>query len=329
MISRRLAIRRTWLLGLLGLSAAPLRAQPAGKVYRIGYLTSSSPASGFHEVFLHGLRELGWAEGKNIVIDFRFAHGRFDRMPDLAAELVRLEPDLIVAQPTLAAVSVSKATKTIPIVMINVGDPVGLGLIASLARPGGNVTGTAFSVGLETIVKGLQLFTEVVPKLHHVALLSNPANPAQALAISDLKAAAQALGVQILPVQARGPDDFDAAFAQMTRNRMQALLVVADSLFILHRARLADLALRHRLPTMHGVRENVEAGGLISYGPSLAHNARRAATYVDKILKGAKPTDLPVEQPTTFELVINRKTAMSLGITIPYSVLLRTDEVIQ
>ncbi len=329
MISRRLAIQRTWLLGLPGLVAAPLRAQPAGKVYRIGYLASGSPASGLHEALVQGLRDLGWSEGKNIVIDFRFAQGRFERMPDLAAELVRLEPDLIVAQPTLAVVTVSKATATIPIVMINVGDPVGLGLIASLARPGGNVTGTAFSVGLETIVKGLQLFTEVVPKLRRVALLSNPANPAQALALNDLNAAAQVLGVQIIQFQARGPDDFDGAFAQMTRDRSPALLVVADSLFILHGARLADLALRHRLPSMHGVRENVEAGGLISYGPSLAHNARRAAAPVDKILKGAKPSDLPVEQPTRFELVVNLKTAKAIGAVIPPAIRLRVDRVVE
>jgi putative ABC transport system substrate-binding protein len=275
------------------------------------------------------LRELGWVEGQNIVIDYRFADGRFDRLPELAVDLVRLKVDIIVAQPTPAALAAKNATGSIPIVMINVGDPVGLGLVASLARPAGNVTGTAFDVGLETFGKALELLKEAIPKANHVAVLSNPANPAQALAISYLKLAAQSLRLKLLLIEVRGPDEFDRAFAEIAKERVDALLVVAESLFLLHRTTLADLALKYRLPTMYGLREGVAAGGLMSYGPNLAHNSRRAAAFVDKILKGAKPGDLPVEQPIKFELVINLKTAKALGLNIPQSVLARADELIQ
>ena len=316
-----------------GLLAAPLaaEAQPAGKVHRIGYLSSgsSSTAAAFIEAFRQGLRELGWVEGQNIVIDYRFAEGRFDRLPDLAAELVRLKVDIIVAAPTPTAVAAKNATGTIPIVMINVGDPVGLGLIASLARPGGNVTGLSFSVGMETFGKGLELLKETVPQVRRVAILSNPGNPSHALAIRDLKVAARSLGVQLLLLEARDPNEFDGAFAAMAKERVGALLVVADTVFIFQRARLADLAAKNQLPSMHGARENVEAGGLMSYGPSLQHSSRRAAAFVDKILKGAKPAELPVEQPTKFEFVINLKTARALGLSIPPSLLLRADDVIQ
>jgi putative ABC transport system substrate-binding protein len=212
--------------------------------------------------------------------------------------------------------------------MINVGDPVGIGLVVSLARPAGNVTGTAFGVGLETFGKALELLKEAVPKTRYVAVLSNPGNPAQALAIRDLKVAAQSLGLRLLLLEARGPDEFGRAFAEIAKEPVDALFVVAESLFLLHRTALADLALKYRLPTMYGVRENVDAGGLMSYGPSLAHNSRRAAAFVDKILKGAKPADLPVEQPTKFELVVNLKTARALGLNISPSLLQRADELI-
>ncbi len=323
--------RRTFIGAVAGIVVARsvAEAQPAGKVHRIGYLGSGSSTSGFHEQFRQGLRELGWVEGRNILIDYRFADGRFDRLPELAGELVRLKVDIIVAQPTPAALAAKNATRSIPIVMINVGDPVGLGLVASLARPAGNVTGTAFDVGLETFGKALELLKEAIPKANHVAVLSNPANPAQALAISHLKLAAQSLRLKLLFIEVRGPDEFDRAFAEIAKERIDALFVVAESLFLLHRIPLADLALKYRLPTMYGLREGMMAGGLMSYGPSLAHNSRRAATYVDKIFKGTKPGDLPVEQPTKFELVINLKTAKALGITIPQSVLGRADEVIQ
>ncbi len=329
---------RTRTVGLLvalalGPLSAPLvvDAQQAGRVYRIGFLGASSPSgtSPRLDVFRQGLRELGWVEGQNIVIDYRFAEGRFDRLPDLAAELVRLKVDIIVAAPTPAAVAAKNATETIPIVMISVGEPVGLGLIASLARPGGNITGLSYNVGPELFGKGLELLKETVPKVRRVAILSNPANPAQPLFIRDVNVAARSLGVQLQLLEARGPSDFDGAFAAMARERVGALLVVAESLFILHRTRLADLAARNRLPTAYGTRESVEAGGLMSYGPSLSDFFRRAATYVDKILKGAKPADLPVEQPTKFELVINLKTAKALGLTIPRSVLIRADKVIE
>jgi len=326
--------RRAFLAGTGAvLLAAPLaaEAQQAGKVPRIGFLGTRSPSdtSPHLDAFRQGLRELGWVEGQNIVIDYRFAEGKFDRLPDLAAELVRLKVDIIVAQPTPAAVAAQNATKTIPIVMISVGDPVGLGLIASLARPGGNATGLSYSVGLEIFGKGLELLKETVPKVRRVAILSNPANPAQPLAIREVNVAARSLGVQLQLLEARGPHDFDGAFAAMAKERVGALLVVADSMFVLHRTRLADLAARSRLPAAYGLRDHVDAGGLMSYGPSSRDLFRRSATFVDKILKGAKPGDLPVEQPTKFELVINLKTAKALGLTIPQSLLQRADEIIQ
>ena len=326
--------RRAFLGTLAGaLFAAPLaaRAQQAGKVHRIGYLSSGSATTAPHllEVFREGLRELGWVEGQNIVIDYRFEESRSDRLPNLTAELVRLKVDIIVAGSTPATVATKNASGTIPIVMIGVGDPVGLGLIASLARPGGNVTGLSFSVGTEIFGKQLELLKETVPNVRRVAILSNPANPVHALALRNVKAAARSLGVQLQLLEARGLNEFDGAFAAMAKGRVGALLVVSDPMFGIHRARLADLAAKTQLPSMHGVRTYVEAGGLMSYGPNLLDQWRRAAGYVDKILKGAKPAELPVEQPTKFELVINVKTAKALGLTIPPSLLQRADEVIQ
>jgi putative tryptophan/tyrosine transport system substrate-binding protein len=303
-------------------------AQPTTKVRRIGYLGSGSPNSGLHEPFRQGLREFGWVEGQNIAIDYRFADGRFDRLPELAAELVQLKVDLIVAQPTPAALAAKNATKSIPIVMINVGGPVAIGLVASLAQPGGNVTGTAFDVELATFAKALELLKVAVPKAQHVAVLSNPDNPGQVLAIKYLKIAAKSLGLRLLLLEVRGPDEFNRVFAEASKERVDALNVVTDSLFILHRTAVADLALKHRLPSMFGVRESVAAGGFMSYGPSLEYNSRRAATFADKILKGAKPADLPVEQPTMFELVVNLKTAGALGLVIPPSLRQRADELI-
>jgi putative ABC transport system substrate-binding protein len=314
-------------INLLAFPAA-VYAQPTTKVHRIGYLGSGSSDSGFHEQFRQGLRELGWVEGQNIAIDYRFADGQFDRLPELAAELVRLKADIIVAQPTPAALAARNSTKSIPIVMINVGDPVGIGLVASLARPAGNVTGTAFDVELATFAKALELLKEAIPKAHHVAVLSNPANPAQALAIKHLKVAAKSLGLRLLPLEVRGPEEFSRVFAEASKERVDAMFVVAESLFYRHRTALADLALKYRLPTMYGFRESVAAGGLMSYGPSLAQNSRRAAFFVDKILKGAKPAELPVEQPTKFEFIVNLKTARELGLNIPPSLLQRADELI-
>jgi ABC-type uncharacterized transport system substrate-binding protein len=327
-------ISRRAFLGTLacGLLAAPRAAgaQQAGKVYRIGYLSGgSSTLTNLVDALRQGLRELGWVEGQNIVIEYRFAEGRLDRLPDLAAELVRLKVDVIVAAPSPPAAAAKKATATIPIVMIGAGDPVGQGLIASLARPGGNITGLAYFVGQEIFGKQLALLKEAVPKVRRVAVLWNPAVPTLAPAIGEVKVAARSLGLQLQLLEARGPNDFDGAFAAMTRERARALLVITDSMFSTHRARLADLAAKSRMPSAYTNRQPVDAGGLMSYGPSFPDLWRRAAGYVDKILKGAKPADLPVEQPTKFDLVINLKTAKALGLTIPPSLLGRADEVIQ
>jgi ABC-type uncharacterized transport system substrate-binding protein len=317
----------------LGVLAPPLGgdAQEPGKVPRVGFLGPRSRSDGapFIDAFLQGLRELGWAEGQNIAIEFRFAEGRLDRLPDLAADLVRLKVDVILATSTPPAAAAKNATRTIPIVMATSADPVELGLVASLARPGGNVTGLSFSVGLEVVGKGLELLKETVPKVRRVAVLSNPGNPGNTLANEVVKSTARSLGVQLQFLEARGPNEFEAAFAAMARERAGALLVVPDAVFGLHRARLQSLAAKSRLPAMYGLREYAEAGGLMSYAVDLRDSFRRSATYVDKILKGAKPADLPIEQPTTFELVINLKTAKALGLTIPQSMLMRANEVIQ
>jgi putative tryptophan/tyrosine transport system substrate-binding protein len=328
--------RRAFVAGLGSLTAAPLRARAqeykAGKAYRIGYLAGGSSTSSRYtiEAFRQGLRELGWVEGQNIVIDYRFAEGRLDPLPDLAAELVRLKVDVIVASPFSPAAAAKNATGTIPIVRIGAGaDPVGQGLIASLARPGGNVTGLSYGVGQEIFGKQLALLKEVVPKVRRVAVLWNPAVPPLAPAIEEVKVAARSFGLQLQFLEARGPNEFDAAFAAMAKERVSALLVLVDPMFSLHGARLAELTAKGRLPAAYTNRLPVEAGGLMSYGPSFSDLWRRAAVYADKILKGGKPADLPVEQPTKFELVINMKTAKGLGLTIPPSLLLRADQVIE
>ena len=316
----------TWLL------AAPLstQAQERGKVYRIGYLAYGSSADAhFIDAFRKGLGELGWIEGQNVIIDSRSAEGRSDRLSDLAAELVRIKVDIIVASTTPALVAAKNATGTVPIVAVNVGDLVALGLIVSLARPGGNITGVSYSVGADLFGKELELLKEALPNIGRVAILSNPANPTHALAISNVKVAAQALGVELQLVEGRDPSEFDGAFAAMTKERVRAILVLPDGLFYLHRTRLADLAVENRLPSMHGLRENVEAGGLMSYGPNSLDNFGRAATFVDKIFKGTVPADLPLEQPTKYELVINLKTAKALGLGVPPSLLARADEIIE
>jgi putative ABC transport system substrate-binding protein len=304
-------------------------AQPTGKVYRVGYLASGSANSSprFVGAFRDGLREFGWIEGQNIVIDYRYAEGRFDRLPELAAELIRLKVDVIVAVPTPSTVAAKNATGTTPIVMMNVAQPVELGLIASFAQPGGNVTGLSWP-DLEIMGKQVEVLKETLPKVRLVAVLWNPGNPAHALAIRHVKATAGS-GLQLRLLEARGPNQFDGAFAVMAKERVGALLVVPDGLFALHRGRLADLAAKNRLPSVHGLSEEVEAGGLMSYGPSRLASFRRAASFVDKILRGAKPADLPVEQPTKFELVINLKTARALGLTVPPSVLAQADQIIE
>jgi putative ABC transport system substrate-binding protein len=331
-----MTLRRALVIaGALAAPHALLRAQPArpgGKLPRIGYLAVSALATRRElvDAFKQGLRELGWREGHDLLIEYRFADGRAERLPELAAELVREQVDLIVAGGGVSVVAAAhRATTSIPIVAIGIADPVRLGLAVSLARPGGNLTGLAFSVELQSITKALQLLTEAIPTARRVAVLSNPRNPAQPEGVAKLAQAGRSLGLELQFLEAISAEEIDHAFGAMVRGRAAALFVTPESLFIAHRVRLAELSSKHRLPSMHGVRENVDAGGLMSYGPSLVAQARRAAAYVDKILKGAKPGELPIEQPATFELVINLKTARALGITIPHSLRLRADEVIE
>ena len=297
----------------------------------MGWLSPGSAASdeAFLASFRDGLRQLGWVVGQNITIEPRWAEGKFERLPDLAMELVQLKPDVIVASVTQASLAAKRATTAIPIVMVGVGDPLGSGLVASLARPGGNITGPS-SMLAEASTKQLALLKETVPKASLVAVLWNPANPVwQAAALKQTQAAAQAMGLRLQLLEARDPGEIEAAFAAMARERVGALFVPADIIFVRHTKLMADLAARHRLPAMFGFREHVQAGGLMSYAASFPVMFRRAATFVDKIIKGAKPGDLPVEQPTKFELVINLETANALGIAIPQSVLQLADEVIQ
>jgi putative ABC transport system substrate-binding protein len=324
--------RRFLLTSVAGALAAPLaaEAQQAGRVHRIGFLAGGSPGSSAPNVaqFRQGLRELGYAEGQNIVIEYRWAEGKPDRLPELAADLVRLKVDLIVAPGSTSAQPAHQATRTIPIVMISVGDPIALGLVASLSRPGGNVTGNA-SYGPELVGKQLELLKEIVPNVKRVAVFWTPTNPAHVRSLKDLEVPARLLAIQVVPLKIVTADDFEEAYRIAATERAVAAWFLGDPMFLLHRARLTTLALNARLPTMFFTREHVDAGGLVSYGPLFADLYRRAATYVDKILKGTKPADLPVEQPTKLELVINLKTAKALGLTIPQSLLLRADEVIQ
>jgi ABC-type uncharacterized transport system substrate-binding protein len=314
-----------------GLLAAPLaaEAQQAAKIARIGYLeTNLAARPHLTEAFRQGLRDLGYVESRNVVIEYRDAEGKLERYPALAAELVALKVDVILAPNTVAALAAKQATKTLPIVFI-AADPVASGLVTSLARPGGNVTGLS---GLPLVGKRLELLTQAVPGVSRVAVLWQPGGQGERTdkdMVKEADVAARALGVRLQVVEARGPDDFDRAFSGMTRARADALLVLGGTMFITERRRLVDLAAKNRLPAVYQWREFVGAGGLMAYGVNTADLYRRAATYVDKILKGTKPADLPVEQPTKFELVINLKTAKALGLTIPQSVLGRAGEVIQ
>ena len=274
------------------------------------------------------MRELGWIEGKNVVVERRQGDNRVERLHDAAAELVRLNVDVIVALGTLGPLAAKRASTTIPIVMANAGDPLGSGLVASLARPGGNVTGMSL-MAPDLGGKRLELLKEALPRLHRVAVLWNSANPYSALVFKETQDAGQTLGIQIHSVEVRGPDEFDGAFAAVRSLRPDALIVVEDPLTVSHRKLIADFATGQRCPALYGLREFAVDGGLISYGASLADLYRRAAGYVDKILKGAKPADLPVQQPTKFEFVFNLKTAKALGLDAPPTVLARADEVIE
>ncbi len=326
--------RRTFLAGTGAvLLAAPLaaEAQQTRKIPRVGVLGGQSPTDSPAPPILalrQGLRELGYVEGQNIAIEWRWAHGKLERFPDLAAELVKLKVDIIVAATVPGVQAAQKATRTIPIVMGFVSDPVAFGLVASLARPGGNTTGLGVPTP-EISGKRLQLLRELVPTVGRVAVLSDPSQPGISVDLKGTEVAARALGVQLQVAEARSGGELDRAFAAIARERVGGIVVLPSTVLYASRARIAQLAAKRRLPTSGWVREFPEAGCLMSYGANQSDVARRAAYFVDKILKGAKPADLPVEQPTNFEFVINMKTAKALGLTIPPSLLGRADEVIQ
>jgi len=293
---------------------------------RIGFL--SGTPSGISEGFREGLKAAGRIEGRNIVVEWRWTEGKAGRSNELAADLAGMKPDLIVTTAGQPTAAVKAMTDTIPIVLIAAGDPVGTGLVASLARPGGNVTGLAGLAAEGFTGKMIELLQVAVPQSSRVAVLLNPTSGDHRLIAAELPAAARQLRLTLLPLEVRAPDDLDAAFEQAVRSRADAIVVHGDLLVYVNRARIADLAAKHRLPAIYYFRENVEAGGLMSYGPSLFDLGRRGATYVDRILKGAKPADLPVEQPTKFELVINLRTASALGLAIPPTLLQRADQII-
>jgi putative ABC transport system substrate-binding protein len=328
--------RRAFITLLSGAAAAwPLagRAQQAAStVSRVGFLLPGGPRTtavrGQLEAFRQGLKEYGWVEGQNISIEYRYAEGRWDALPRIAAELVQLRPDVIVAEGTPAIQAAKTITQTIPIVMATSTDPVGNGLVASLHRPGGNVTGPSLQTN-ELAGKRLQLLSEIVLGLARVVVLSNPLNPSIAASVEQTKAAAQSLGIEIHVVEVPGPDQFESAFAAVTRARAGALIVLPDGVLYGQHPRIVTFTAASHLPALFPEKEVVEAGGLIAYGPSIPASFRRAAAYVDKILRGAKPADLPVEQPTTFELAVNLQTARVIGVTIPTSILVGADEVIE
>ena len=322
-----------------GLLAAPLaaEAQQRGKAPRIGLLSPGSPSDAgrspsnlavLFAAFREGLRELGYVEGQNIEIESRWAEGNYDRLPGLAADLVRLKVAVIVTYGTPASQAAKRATATIPIVMAAIIDPLASGLVASLARPGENLTGQSM-MSPDLVEKQLEILKEVVPKVSRAALLHNPANPGNAPQVRHAQDAARALGVRLQLLGARGPSEIDSAFAAMTNEQAGAVIVLVDAMLQDNRARITDLAARHRLPAVYGLSEYTEAGGLLAYGPNRLDMFRHAATYVDKILKGVKPGDLPVERPNKFALVLNLKTARALGLTIPPSLLARADQVIE
>ena len=322
-----------WAVVALALLAAPLAAdaQRAGRTPRVGvlYVGTLHGVNRCDEAFRAGLAELGYIEGKSVFLEVRAGEGKFDRLGELAAELVRLKVDVIFAPGTVAAQSAKRAKVTTPIVFATAGDPIGSGLIEGFGRPGGNLTGLSLISGPEIGGKYLELLREAVPRVSRMAVIRNPDNPALTPLVKEMEVAARALGVELHLVAVRKADEFDGAFTAMVQRRVGAFVLLPDPVSLSHRVEIAQLASKHRLPAMYGLREHVEAGGLMAYGVDLRHNCRRAATFVDKILKGAKPATLPVEQPTKFELVINLKTAKALGLTIPESLRLRTDHVIQ
>jgi len=306
------------------------QAQQPAKIPRIGFLVSGSPSAYVSrtEAFRQGLRELGYLEGKTIAIEYRYAEGLTSPLPDLIADLIRVNVEIIVTSSTPATLALKNGTKTIPIVFVAVSDPVGSGLAVSLARPGGNLTGLSNQL-VDLVGKDLELLKQAVPKISRVAVLGSTANPDRAELRKPIEVVARSLGVQLQVVDIGEPKDLDGAFSQMTKGRADAVLLRGGALLTDQRIRIAELAVRNRLPTIRWDLPFAEAGGLMSYGPSSADMFRRSATFVDKILKGAKPADLPIEQPTKFELVINLKTAKQIGLTIPPNVLVRADRVIR
>jgi len=323
--------RREFITLLGGAAAWPLvaHAQQVRKIHTIGYLNPGLAAlPGVYTAFTNALQVLGWIEGQNIAIERRYAENRLERLPELAAELVRLNVEVIVAVGTLGPLAAKRATSTIPIVMTAAGDPLGSGLVASLAQPGGNVTGMSLMVP-DIAGKRLELLKEILPRLVRVAVLWNAANPYPAIVFKETQTAARKLGIEVQSLEVRSPDDFNGAFEKARRQRPDALIEVEDPLTNSLHKRIVEFAAAEQLPSLHGVGEEVKAGGLISYGSSISDLFRRAAGYVDKILKGAKPADLPVQQPTTFELVINLRTARALGLELPPTLLARADEVIE
>jgi putative tryptophan/tyrosine transport system substrate-binding protein len=318
------------LFAMLFTLCLPAEAQQAKKVPRIGFVVAGFPSTSQHNIdaFRQGLRELGYVEGQNIYIDYRYGEGSNDRLADLTAELVRLQVGVIVTGSTIAVGAAKKATGTIPVVMVGLGDPVGTGLVASLSRPGGNITGSS-SFSPELGAKRLELLKETFPRISRVAILFNGANPSNVAALKEIEIAAPALRVQLQPLDVRGADDFESAFEAANRRRANALLVQRDPLNNAHATRIVTFAAKSKLAAMYPGSEHVNVGGLMSYGVSGTNLYRRAATYVDKILKGTKPADLPVEQPKKFEFIINLKAAMQIGLTIPPNVLARADKVIR
>jgi len=323
---RRILLRALLCSVALPVPFASLAQQP--KVWRIGFLASDSSSTRVYDGFQQGMRELGYIQGRNCSIESRFADGRYERLPSLAAELVRSNVDVIVAGTALSVQAAHQATATIPIIMVAVPDPIGEGFATSLSRPGGNITGLT-NIVTEISVKHLELLRIAVPKLARVAVLINPHNPSDSLILEQIQGAAFSIGVKVFPAEASTAKQIEAGFAAMIRERTQALIVAADSYFDVQRGQIAKLAVENRLPAISSNREMTEAGGLMSYGQDLGEHYRRAATYVDKILKGAKPGDLPIEQPTVLGLVINKTTAKALGLAIPQELTLRADKVIE
>lgn len=327
-------MRRRTFVALLGgaVAAGPFaaRAQHGGKIPRVGFLGNSTAALEANLIgpFREGLRAHGYEEGRNVEIVFRWAEGSYERFPALIAELIAANVDVIVTAGTPATLAVKKATSTVPVVMAAIGDPLSTGVVANLARPGGNITGlSAIAPDLEG--KRLELLQEIVPHLAHVAFFLNPANEFHTVSLHQALAAARALTINLQPREVRTSEDLDAAFAAVLKEKPDGLLILADRIFLHNRQRMMDFATEHRLPSVNAYRELVEAGGLTSYGPSYEEMHRRAADYVDRILKGARPGDLPIEQPTKFTLVVNLKAARALGLDVPPTLLARADEVIE